>query len=231
MKVHINYKFATLPFLTKYDIMRLIPSGFSLRLGLTKAIDKICINNVSSSCADNSSEVKCGDVHGSEPVVISNVSEPYFEHYSEPTESDIAFTSSLFASFSAFVSSCEPAVLGKTDNVCVDDLNNKCGDDCFSANVCDPNVSNVSVHESVTGEVPQDAFSETTETTSQENQEYPDSSSESVSVGVPNVESSGTPLETVDEIKPKSDSHDTCVDETHVDETSTCSKTETETDG
>ena len=46
MKVHTNYKFATLPFLTKYDIMHLIPSGFSLRLGLTKAIDNKCINNL-----------------------------------------------------------------------------------------------------------------------------------------------------------------------------------------
>ncbi|KAJ0839390.1 putative transcription factor interactor and regulator CCHC(Zn) family [Helianthus annuus] len=109
--------------------------------------------NVSLSCADDSSEVKCGDVHGSESVVISNVSEPYFEHYSEPTESDIAFTSSLFASFSAYVS---------------------------SSNACDTNISNVSACENVTGEVPQDTFSETTETTSQENQVYPDSSSESV---------------------------------------------------
>ncbi|XP_035838842.1 uncharacterized protein LOC110924338 [Helianthus annuus] len=32
---------------------------------------------------------------------------------------------------------------------CADD-SSECGDDCFSANVCDPNVSNVSVHESVT---------------------------------------------------------------------------------
>ncbi|MFS7899756.1 hypothetical protein Hanom_Chr00s076443g01791491 [Helianthus anomalus] len=137
---------------------------------------------------NDSHEVKCDDVHGSEPVVISNVSEPSFEHYSEPTESDIAFTSSLFASFSAYVSSCEPVVLGKTDGFCVDDLNNKCGD-CFSANACDANMSNVSACENATGKVPQDAFSETTETTSQENQEYPDSSSESVSVGVPNVNS------------------------------------------
>ncbi|MFS7926054.1 hypothetical protein Hanom_Chr04g00292481 [Helianthus anomalus] len=103
---------------------------------------------------------------------------------------------SLFASFSAYVSSCEPVVLGKTDGFCVDDLNNKCGD-CFSANACDANMFNVSACENATGKVPQDAFSETTETTSQENQEYPDSSSESVSVGVPNVNSSGTPLETV----------------------------------
>ncbi|KAJ0861499.1 putative transcription factor interactor and regulator CCHC(Zn) family [Helianthus annuus] len=75
--------------------------------------------NISLSCADDSSEVRCDDVHGSEPVIVSNISEPYFEYYSEPTESDIAFTNSLFASFSAFVSSCEPAVLGKTDNVCL----------------------------------------------------------------------------------------------------------------
>ncbi|KAJ0853333.1 putative transcription factor interactor and regulator CCHC(Zn) family [Helianthus annuus] len=155
--------------------------------------------NVSSSCADDSSEVKCDDVHGSEPVIISNVSEPYFEHYSEPTESDIAFTSSLFASFSTYVS---------------------------SSNVCDPNISNVSACENLTGEVPQDAFSETTETTSQENQEYPDSSSESVSVGVPNVESSGTPLETELNNEPETVLHDQCSEEMHIDETSSRSEKE-----
>ncbi|KAJ0958119.1 putative RNA-directed DNA polymerase [Helianthus annuus] len=155
--------------------------------------------NVSSSCADDSSEVKCDDVHRSEPVIISNVSEPYFEHYSGPTESDIAFTSSLFASFSAYVS---------------------------SSNVCDPNISNVSACENLTGEVPQDAFSETTETTSQENQEYPDSSSESVSVGVPNVESSGTPLETELNNEPETVLHDQCSEEMHIDETSSCSEKE-----
>ncbi|KAJ0446497.1 putative transcription factor interactor and regulator CCHC(Zn) family [Helianthus annuus] len=180
--------------------------------------------NVSSSCADEFSEVKCGDVHGSEPVVHSNISENYFGQ----TESDIAFGRSLFASFSAYVSSSEPVILGKTDDVCVESLNNKCGDDRFSVNACDCNVSNVSVDDSVTGEVPQDIFSETTETSSQENQEYPDSSSESVSVGVPNVESSGTPLETVVEIEPELVSHDKCIDEMHIDETSTCSNTETE---
>ncbi|KAJ0508046.1 hypothetical protein HanIR_Chr11g0512981 [Helianthus annuus] len=51
--------------------------------------------NTSSSCADKVSEVKCGDVLGSEPVVHSNISENYFEQ----TESDIAFGRSLFASF------------------------------------------------------------------------------------------------------------------------------------
>ncbi|KAF5819132.1 putative transcription factor interactor and regulator CCHC(Zn) family [Helianthus annuus] len=35
--------------------------------------------NVSPSYADDFSEVKCGDVHGSEPVVLSNISENYFE--------------------------------------------------------------------------------------------------------------------------------------------------------
>ncbi|KAJ0587463.1 putative transcription factor interactor and regulator CCHC(Zn) family [Helianthus annuus] len=199
---------------------------------------------LSAPVKDDSSEVKCDDVHGSEPVIISNVSEPYFEPYSEPTESDIAFSRSLFASFSAYVSSCEPVVLGKTDNVCVDNLNNKCGDDCFSANVCDTNISNVSACENVTGEVPQDAFSETTETTSKENQECPDSSEESVSVGVPNVESSGTPLETVVNSEsetvsekepetavnsePESASHDKCSEEMHIDETSSCSENEPE---
>ncbi|KAJ0633684.1 putative transcription factor interactor and regulator CCHC(Zn) family [Helianthus annuus] len=178
--------------------------------------------NFSSSSADNSPKVKCEDVHGSEPVIVSNITEPYFERYSEPTESDIAFTNSLFASFSAYVSPCELVVLGKTDDVCVDNLNNKCSDDCFSANVSD---SNVSVDDSVTDEVPQDKFSETTETPSQE---YSDSSSESVSVGVPNVKSSGTPLETVAENKPQVDSHDTCVDETRVDEISTSSEIKTE---
>ncbi|MFS7991248.1 hypothetical protein Hanom_Chr12g01068551 [Helianthus anomalus] len=76
--------------------------------------------NTSSSCADKVSEVKCEDVLGSEPVVHTNISENYFEQ----TEADIAFGRSLFASFSAYVSSCEPDVLGKTANVCVEPLNN-----------------------------------------------------------------------------------------------------------
>ncbi|MFS7932533.1 putative transcription factor interactor and regulator CCHC(Zn) family [Helianthus anomalus] len=171
--------------------------------------------NVSSSCADEVPEVRCGDVLGSEPVVISNISEPYFEPYSEPTESDIAFSRSLFASFSAYISSSVSDVRGKTDDV-------------FNARDCD--ASNISVVGSVTGEVSQDTFSETTETSSQENQEYPDSSSESVSVGVPNVESSGIPLETIAESKPQVDSHDTHVDETRVDETSTSFEIKTEPD-
>ncbi|MFS7980325.1 putative transcription factor interactor and regulator CCHC(Zn) family [Helianthus anomalus] len=152
--------------------------------------------NTSSSCADKASEVKCGDVLGSESVDRSNISENYFEQ----TESDIAFSRSLFASFSAYVSSC----------------------------VSD--VSNPLVDESVTGEVPQDTFSEPTETSSQENQEFCDSSSESISVGIPDVESSGTPLETVAESKPQVDSHDTRVDETRVDETSTSFEIKTEPD-
>ncbi|MFS7980327.1 putative transcription factor interactor and regulator CCHC(Zn) family [Helianthus anomalus] len=152
--------------------------------------------NTSSSCADKVSEVKCGDVLGSESVDRSNISENYFEQ----TESDIAFSRSLFASFSAYVSSC----------------------------VSD--VSNPLVDESVTGEVPQDTFSEPTETSSQENQEFCDSSSESISVGIPDVESSGTPLETVAESKPQVDSHDTGVDETRVDETPTSSEIKTEPD-
>ncbi|MFS8002040.1 hypothetical protein Hanom_Chr13g01197441 [Helianthus anomalus] len=94
-----------------------------------------------------------------------------------------------------------PDVLGKTDDVSVESLNNKSGDECFS-----------------------DTFSETTETASQENQECPNSSSESVLVDVPNVESSGTPLETVAESKSQVDSHDTYVEETCVDEISTYSQ-------
>ncbi|KAJ0743680.1 putative transcription factor interactor and regulator CCHC(Zn) family [Helianthus annuus] len=74
--------------------------------------------NSSSSCADKVFEVKCEDVLGSEPVVHTNISENYFEQ----TESDIAFGRSLFASFSAYVSSCERDVLGKTANVCVRSL-------------------------------------------------------------------------------------------------------------
>ncbi|KAJ0926680.1 hypothetical protein HanRHA438_Chr04g0174101 [Helianthus annuus] len=58
MKVLINYKFATLPFLTKYDIMRLISSGFSLRLELTKAIDNKCINNLPLGYCRSQSVVK-----------------------------------------------------------------------------------------------------------------------------------------------------------------------------
>ncbi|KAJ0606571.1 hypothetical protein HanHA89_Chr03g0086641 [Helianthus annuus] len=123
--------------------------------------------NTSSSCTDKVSEVKCGDVLGSEPVVHSNISENYFEQ----TESDIAFSRSLFESLSAYVSSSEPNVWGKTDDVCVESLNNKCGDDCFSVNARACDVSNVSVVDSVTGEVPQDTLGETTETPSQENQE------------------------------------------------------------
>ncbi|XP_022040372.1 uncharacterized protein LOC110942917 [Helianthus annuus] len=46
---------------------------------------------------------------------------------------------------------------------------------------------------------------------------------------VPNVESSGTTLETVTESRPQVDSHDTCVDETCVDETSS-SEIKTEPD-
>ncbi|XP_022007532.1 cell wall protein IFF7-like [Helianthus annuus] len=152
--------------------------------------------NALSSYADKISEVKCGDVLGSEPVVHSS----FFENYFEQTKSDIAFGRTLFESFCAYVSSGEPDAWGKTES-----------DDCDSVNACDCNVSNVSVDDSVTGEVPHDTFSETTETSSQENQD-------------------GTPLETVDESKAKSDSHDTCVNETCVDEISTCSKIETESE-
>ncbi|XP_022040550.1 uncharacterized protein LOC110943103 [Helianthus annuus] len=64
-------------------------------------------------------------------------------------------------------------------------------------NNCDSNVSNSSADDSVADVVPQDAF-----------------------MDVPNVESSGTPLETVVESKSQEDSHDTYVEETCVDETS-----------
>ncbi|KAJ0716211.1 putative transcription factor interactor and regulator CCHC(Zn) family [Helianthus annuus] len=65
--------------------------------------------NVSLSCADDSSEVKCGDVHGSEPVVISNVSEPdansdFSKNSINETASESVFGpnffTSLFGSFS-----------------------------------------------------------------------------------------------------------------------------------
>ncbi|MFS7904720.1 hypothetical protein Hanom_Chr01g00039361 [Helianthus anomalus] len=148
-----------------------------------------------------------------------------------PTPSTNFVSKGMFDPYNSFAcadkvvdSKCGPNVLGKTDDGSVESLNNKSDGECFSVNACDCDISNLSVDDSVTGEVPQDTFSETTGTP-QENQERPDSSSESVSVGVPNVESSGTPLETVAESKSQVDSHDTCVDEI-----STCSKIKTESE-
>ncbi|MFS7979182.1 hypothetical protein Hanom_Chr10g00924411 [Helianthus anomalus] len=183
--------------------------------------------NSSFACADEIVDLKCEDSLGEEQAFVSDYSKTSFDK----TDSGCVFGQVyffFFDSFHAYVSSSGPDVLGKTDNVCVDSLNNKSADECFSVNACDCDVSNSSVDDSVTGEVPQDTFSDTSETPSQENQECPDSSSDSVLVEVPNGESSGTPLETVAESKSQEDLHDTCVEETCVDEVLVCSENKTE---
>ncbi|MFS7930582.1 hypothetical protein Hanom_Chr04g00345961 [Helianthus anomalus] len=170
--------------------------------------------NNSFACADEIVDLKCEVSLGGEQAFVSDFSKTSFDK----TDSDCVFGQVFLDSFHAYVSFGGPNVLGKTDNVYVEPLNNKSGDECFSVNACDYDVSNSLVEDSVIGEVPQDTFSDTTKTPSQENQECPDSSSDSVSMDVPNGESSGTPLETVAESKSQINSYDTCVEETCVDE-------------
>ncbi|MFS7969189.1 hypothetical protein Hanom_Chr09g00806221 [Helianthus anomalus] len=165
--------------------------------------------NSSFACVDEVVDLKCEDSLGGEQAFNSEFSKTSFDK----TDSGCVFGQVFLDSFLAYVSSSGRDVLGK--NV-----------DAFHA--CDCDISNSTADVSVTSEVPQDTFSETTETPSQENKECPDSSSESVSVDILNVESSGTPLETVAESKSQVDSHDTCVEETCVDEISTCSEIKTE---
>ncbi|MFS7994716.1 hypothetical protein Hanom_Chr12g01109311 [Helianthus anomalus] len=182
--------------------------------------------NSSFACADEVVDLKCEDTLRGEQVFNYDFSETSFDK----TDSGCVFGQVFLDSFHTYVSSSGPDILGKTVDACSESLNNDSDDGCFSVNDCDYDISNSTVDVIVTGEVPQDTFSETTETSSQENQECPDSSSESVSMDVPNVESSGISLETVAESKPQVDSHDTCVDETCVDEISTCSEIKTESE-
>ncbi|MFS7980345.1 hypothetical protein Hanom_Chr10g00938351 [Helianthus anomalus] len=116
--------------------------------------------NASSSCADEVPEVRWGDMFGNEPPLDSDVSKPTFDK----TDSGCVFGQSFLNSFHSYVSSSfGPDVLGKTVNACDETLNNVRDDGCFSvAKNCDSNVSNSSADDNVTGEVPQDAFSETT---------------------------------------------------------------------
>ncbi|MFS7944808.1 putative transcription factor interactor and regulator CCHC(Zn) family [Helianthus anomalus] len=168
--------------------------------------------NQSVACAEKV-DLKCEDTLGGEQALNYDLQKPCFDE----NNPDLVLGQNIFSMFLSLASN-RPDVLGKTDDGCVESVNINSGDEFSSVNNCECDGSNMSDDDSVAGEVPQDTFSETTETTSQENQEYPDPSSESVSVGVPNVESSGTPLETVD----------THVEETCVSEISTSSEIETE---
>jgi hypothetical protein len=84
--------------------------------------------------------------------------------------------------------------------------------------MCD--VVDSSVDVSVAGKVPQESSSETAETSLQKNQDSSDASSESVSVDVPSADSREIPM--------KTEADDTCVNETRVEKTASCSKVEIE---
>ncbi|MFS8034621.1 hypothetical protein Hanom_Chr17g01583281 [Helianthus anomalus] len=161
--------------------------------------------NGSFTCADKVVGVKFGDILGDEQDFNSDFSRTSFDK----TYFGCVFGQVFLDAFHTYVSSSGPDVLGKTVDACDEPLNNVSDDGCFSVNNCDCDISKSTADVSVTGEVPRDAFSET------------------VLVDVPNVESSETPLETVVENEPKVNSYDTCVDETCVDETSTCSEIKT----
>ncbi|MFS7919328.1 hypothetical protein Hanom_Chr03g00211451 [Helianthus anomalus] len=119
--------------------------------------------NGSSTCADEVVEAKFGDILGDEQDFNSNFSKTYFNE----TDSGCVFRQAFLNSFHSYVSSSGPDVLGKTVDDCDELLNNVSDDGCFSrVNDCDCDVSNLTANVSVTGEVPQDAFSETTKTSS-----------------------------------------------------------------
>ncbi|MFS7967199.1 hypothetical protein Hanom_Chr09g00783001 [Helianthus anomalus] len=149
--------------------------------------------NKSFTCVEEKVDLKCEDNLGGEQALNSDLPKNCFDE----TNPHLILGQSIFSMFLSLASN-GPGVLGKTDDGCVESVNIESSDEFSSVNDCECDVSNSSVDDSGTGEVPQDTFSETTETTSQENQQYPDSSSESVLVGVPNVKSSGTPLEIID---------------------------------
>ncbi|KAJ0542188.1 putative transcription factor interactor and regulator CCHC(Zn) family [Helianthus annuus] len=83
--------------------------------------------NSSFACADEIVDLKCEDSLGGEQAFVSDFSKTSFDK----TDSGCVFGQVYLDSFHAYVSSSGPNVLGKTDNVCVEPLNNKSGDECF----------------------------------------------------------------------------------------------------
>ncbi|MFS7979038.1 hypothetical protein Hanom_Chr10g00922671 [Helianthus anomalus] len=139
----------------------------------------------------------------SKGVIDANASSSRADEVIEVTGED-----SLFGSLSSF----GPDVLGKTVNACDEHLDTMHDDGCFSVvNDCDS--SNVTATDSVTGEVPHDAFSEKIETPFQEYNKCADFSSESVSIEVPNVESSENTLNTEASSESPSNTPSSCDEE------------------